>query len=174
MRNIEFCEDNFTIHFERPGVEIDLGGYAKGYAIERAMNILKEHGVENALLHGGTSSVFAIGAPPQRESWKIALSAPLIDGDEPIIVELHNAGLSVSAAHGKSFSAGDAMYGHVLDPRTGEAIKGAPAAAVTGPSPAVCEALSTALLVLGPGWLPEMKSSFPAYDGIIAASHDTR
>jgi thiamine biosynthesis lipoprotein ApbE len=60
------------------------------------------------------------------------------------------------------------MYGHVLDPRAGEPVRGAQAAAVTGPSPSICEALSTALLVLGPGWLPEMESRFAGYKGFIA------
>ncbi len=166
MHNVELCEEDFTVRFRKPGVELDLGGYGKGYAIERAIGILRESGIHSALLHGGTSSIFAVGAPPLEVGWKVALSAPL----EPAIVELNNTGLSVSAAHGKSFNVDGCIYGHVLDPRTGEPASAAPAAAVAGPSASDCEALSTALLVLGPSWLPSMRSSFPDHTAFIAAA----
>ena len=168
MKNVELSEEDFTIRFKRPGVAIDLGGFGKGYAIERAIDILKENGVSSALLHGGTSSVFALGAPPLEAGWTIALGAPLSDGERQTKIELNNAGLSVSAAHGKSFEVDGCSYGHILDPRTGEPARVARAAAVTGPSPSDCEALSTALMVLGPNWLPVMMSSFPDYRGHIA------
>lgn len=170
MKNVELCEEDFTVRFKHRGVELDLGGYGKGYAIERAIDILKGNGVTSALLHGGTSSIFALGAPPLEEAWKIALSAPLDDAEKPTTIALNNTGLSVSAAHGKWFNVDGRMYGHVLDPGTGAPARGALAAAVTGPSPSDCEALSTALLVLGQSWVPAMQSSFPDYQAFIASA----
>jgi thiamine biosynthesis lipoprotein len=167
MKNVELCEEDSTVHFKQRGVELDLGGYGKGYAIERAIGILKENEVTNALLHGGTSSIFALGTPPLEAGWRIGLSAPFDDGEKST-VELSNTGLSVSAAHGKWFNVDGCMYGHVLDPGTGAPARGALAAAVTGPSPSDCEALSTALLVLGQSWLPAMQLSFPDYRAFIA------
>ena len=171
MKNVELCEESFTVRFNQRGVELDLGGYGKGYAIERAIDILKENGVKSALLHGGTSSIFALGTPPLESGWKIGLSAPFDDGEKST-VELHNTGLSVSAAHGKWFNLDGCMYGHVLDPRTGSPARGGLAAAVTGPSPSDCEALSTALLVLGQSWLPAMRASFPDYKAFIASARE--
>jgi thiamine biosynthesis lipoprotein len=168
MTNVELREEDFTVRFKQPGVEIDFGGYGKGYAIERAIGILKENGITNALLHGGTSSIFALGAPPLEAGWKIGLSAPLSNDKTQKTIELNDAGLSVSAAHGKWFNVNGCTYGHVLDPRAGEPARRARAAAVTGPSPSDCEALSTALLVLGERWLPAMQSSFPDYRGLVA------
>ena len=168
MENVELCEDDFTVRFKRQGVAIDLGGYGKGYAIERAIGILRENGITSALLHGGTSSVFGVGSPPLQAAWKVAMSAPLGGVQQPAVVELNNTGLSVSAAHGKSFNVDGCMYGHVLDPRNGEPAKSALAAAVTGPSASVCEALSTALLVSGRCWLPVMRMRFPDYQGFLA------
>ncbi|HKR60523.1 MAG TPA: FAD:protein FMN transferase, partial [Pyrinomonadaceae bacterium] len=114
MDNVELSEENYTVRFKRPGVELDLGAYGKGYAVERAIEIAKENGITSALLHGGTSSVFGLGTPPLESGWKIALSAPfskdddLSNGasagasftrnDEPPMIELNNTGLSVSAA----------------------------------------------------------------------------
>jgi thiamine biosynthesis lipoprotein len=168
MGNLELCDEDFTVRFKRRGIEIDLGGYGKGYAIERAIGILRENGITSALLHGGTSSVFAVGAPPLQAGWKIALSAPLGSVQRPTVLELNNTGLSVSAARGKSFNLNGHRYGHILDPRSGKPAESALAAAVTGPSPSTCEALSTALLVLGRGWLPAMRRGFPDYRVFIA------
>jgi thiamine biosynthesis lipoprotein len=174
IHQIEFDDDATTIRFKQPGAEIDLGGYGKGYAIERAIDSLREKGITSALLHGGTSSVYGIGAPPGCTAWRIRLSEPLKEGDQDITLELSDEALSVSALHGKSFIVDDRTYGHVLDPRTGAPVSRALAAAVVGPSPAVCEALSTALLVLGPSLLTRMTERFAGYRGAVAfAEADT-
>jgi FAD:protein FMN transferase len=170
MGHIIFDEGEYTVRFTRPGMQIDLGGYGKGYAVERAASILMENGVTSALLHGGTSSVFAVGAPPLGASWKVALSGAFAGGGRQMVVELNNSGLSVSAPHGKCFRVDGHTYGHVLDPRTAEPTQAAPSAAVVGPSPADCEALSKALLILGPEWLPAMAEAFPGFQGFLAPS----
>jgi FAD:protein FMN transferase len=160
-----FDPDTFTIAFDCPGVEIDLGGYGKGYAIERAIEILREYRVRSALLHGGTSSVAVIG-PDTRgpATWSIRLQSPL----SPEPVNLHDEALSVSAVHGRSFRVGEREYGHVINPATGEPVVDTLAAAAIGPSAAVCEVISTALLVRGVGWLPEAQLRFPGYRMLLA------
>jgi thiamine biosynthesis lipoprotein len=163
MRHVCFNDDDCAISFSQPGVEIDLGGYGKGYAIERAIALLRENGITSALLHGGTSSVATIGAPPESDAWRIALQAPLNS-----MVGLRDQSLSVSAVHGKSFAIDGRKYGHVIDPRSGEPVSAAAAAAAIGPSASVCEALSKALLVVGPDWLPVMHERFPDYQGLTA------
>jgi len=168
IHHLEFDDDKMTIHFKQPGVEIDLGGYGKGYAIERAIDSLREKGITSALLHGGTSSVYGIGAPPGDTAWRIGLREPLKKNDQLITIELCDEALSVSALHGKAFVIADRTYGHVLDPRTGEPVSRALAAAVAGPSPAVCEALSTALLVLGSSGFAVIAERFAGYRGAVA------
>ena len=158
--HLSFDPENFTIGFDRRGVEIDLGGYGKGYAIGRAVEILREYGVTNGLLHGGTSSVAAIGS----KSWSIRLQDPL----PPEPIELRDQALSVSAVHGRKFQAGGREYGHVIDPATGQPVEGVLAAAASGPSPAICEVVSTALLVRGTEWLTEAKAVFQDYQVAIA------
>ncbi|MBK9315582.1 MAG: FAD:protein FMN transferase [Acidobacteria bacterium] len=172
MHLISFDEDTFSISFARPGVEIDLGGYGKGYAIERAVELLRENGVKSALLHGGTSSVYGIGTPAKGKSWKVALSRPFPADPDPPVATLDDRALSVSAVHGKSFDAGGRQYGHVIDPRTGRPVSRALAAAVAGQSPSVCEALSKALLVHGPAWLIALEERFPGYQASVAFLND--
>jgi len=165
---LEFDEDANTLRFRKQGMEIDLGACGKGYAIERAVALLKENGVASAFIQGGTSSAYGIGASPQDSPWRVRLAEPFRGQSGAIVVDLVDCGLSVSAIHGKFFDQDGKRYGHVLDPRSGQPVRGATAAAVRGPSPTECEALSTALLVLGPSWLPEMEARFPGYSGWIA------
>ena len=150
--------DNFTIHFSRPGVLLDLGAIGKGYALERAADILREAGVHHALLHGGTSTVHALGTQPNGDAWKIAIEQPPDLAGHEIqkqrgirlaTVSLRDEALSVSAGWGKSFQAGGRIFGHILDPRTGEPVTGAVLAAVVLPSATETDALSTGLLTAG-------------------------
>ncbi len=101
---------------------LDLGAIGKGYAVARAAGLLREAGVTNALIHGGTSTAFALGRDAGGAPWKIAVKSPSPDPAAPplAVVELENEALSVSAVWGRSFQAGGRTYGHVIDPRTGE------------------------------------------------------
>jgi thiamine biosynthesis lipoprotein len=146
---IELDDESFTVGFKRPGVRIDLGAYAKGYALERAAGLLRDAGIQSALLHGGTSSVCTIGRPPGDESWRIQLEKPLWNGPEPVQIELKDSALSVSAVHGRSYEIGGRTYGHVIDPRSGRPVSKVLGAAAAGPSATRCEALSTAVMVSG-------------------------
>ena len=132
---------------------LDFGAIGKGYAIERAANLLREAGITSALLHGGTSTVYALGTPPDEEAWNVAVENPPTVPDQfptlLAVVPLQNEALSISAVWGKSFQAGRKTYGHVLDPRTGQPTSHALLSAVVAPSATESDALSTALLTVG-------------------------
>lgn len=132
-----------SLAFARPGVALDLGAIGKGQALDRAAELLRAAGVESALLHGGTSAVLAIGAPPDQAAWRVAIRIP---GRAPALCELRDAALGVSAPHGRS-AAGDGRCTHVLDPRSGAPARRATLAAVIGPSARTADAWSTALIV---------------------------
>jgi thiamine biosynthesis lipoprotein len=169
--HVDLDEARFTVRFKRAGVELDLGGFGKGYAIERAIDVLRDNGITSALLHGGTSSVCAIGSPPDESAWRIGLNEAFDSQGTPHVVTLCDAAMSVSAIQGKSFVKDGRVYGHVIDPRSGEPVMGTSAAVVVGPSPSVCEALSKAVLVLGPEWLPRVEDRFPGYTAVAAAEN---
>lgn len=76
MSLVELDPDHLTVRFAAPGVMLDLGAIGKGYAIDRAIDLLREAGVASALLHGGTSTVFGLGHPPDAESWRVAVECP--------------------------------------------------------------------------------------------------
>jgi thiamine biosynthesis lipoprotein len=154
MTLLELNAEDFTVRFARPGMMLDLGAIGKGYALERAAELLREAGVTSALLHGGTSTIYGLGHPPDMEAWKIALEYPnVVDGkiENELVatVPLRDEALSVSAVWGRAFREGEKTFGHVLDPRTGQPVAGAQLAAVVLPSATETDALSTALLVAG-------------------------
>jgi thiamine biosynthesis lipoprotein len=153
--------DASTIRFGRAGMRLDLGAAGKGFAIDAAMAVLASHGVERALLHGGTSSVHALGAPPEGP-WRIGWAG---GGGQRRTFTLRDSALSVSAVHGRSFGSDGRVCGHVPDPRLGVPVESAESAVVTGPRSLECDVLSTALLVLGAAWLPTLRRRFPGYDG---------
>jgi FAD:protein FMN transferase len=174
-----------TVRFTREGVAIDLGAAGKGFAVDASIGVLQELGVTSALLHGGTSSVHALGAPPGEEGWRVAVGGPKGSrvqgpkgsGDQGAegsrdrglkgaefagerVIVLRDAALSVSAAYGKAFEHEGRQYGHVIDPRTGYPVSHTRAAGVTGSSSFFCDAFSTALMVNGANWLPELRARF--------------
>ena len=147
MHHVELDAAPLTVRFRRPGVMLDFGAIGKGYAVDRAVEVLREAGVTIALLHGGTSTAYALGRPPDGARWKIAVTSPGNDEARPLaVVELENESLSVSAVWGRSFRAGEKTYGHIIDPRTGAPATSALLSAVVLPRATDTDALSTALL----------------------------
>ncbi len=131
----------------REGVSVDLGGIAKGWALDRMLPLLRERGIENALLDFGQSSLWALGAPPASAGWRLLARAP---GAGALgVLTLSDQALSVSGSLGQSVEIGGRRYGHVLDPRSGLALERRRQALVVAPDAALAEALSKGLLVLG-------------------------
>ncbi len=146
MDGVEILDDPPTVRFLRPGMSLDLGSIAKGAALDAAAAVLRECGVTSALLHGGTSSVVAIGSPPGRDSWPVAIETG--HGDRPV-VHMCDTSLSVSAPRGRTAMTDRGPVGHIIDPRTGLPAARTGTAAVIYKSGALADAWSTALLVLG-------------------------
>jgi thiamine biosynthesis lipoprotein len=138
-----------TVHFRRVGLSVDFGAAGKGYAIDRAIDSLREAGIEHALLHGGTSSVHAIGTQADGEPWPVVWRPDPSRPERREPLTLVNQALSVSATNGRTFNVDGRTYGHVIDPRTGEPVAGPRVALVRGPQSLTCDMLSTAAVVKG-------------------------
>jgi thiamine biosynthesis lipoprotein len=158
-----------------PGAAIDLGGIAKGYALDRLTADLREGGFKDALLSFGQSSVQARGAPPDAIGWRLLLRSAT--GGFAGFVTLRDVAFSVSSSLGQWTMIDGRRYGHVIDPRSGQPITRGLEAAVIAPTAALAEALSTALVVLGPSegialveTLAETEAMLVDDSGAVAAS----
>lgn len=149
MHLVELDETNRTVRFKRDGVRLDFGAIGKGLAVDEAVMLLREVGVERAFIHGGTSTMYGLGRPLDAPAWKVAIPNPRDDSEAVAIVALADESLSVSAVWGKAFEANGEQLGHVLDPRRGRPVRGALLAAAAAPSATEADAVSTALLVRG-------------------------
>jgi thiamine biosynthesis lipoprotein len=139
-----------TISFNRHDVELDLGGIAKGYAVDRAARVLRNRGVEAALISAGGSTVYALGAPPARKAWSVTIQDPIDRHLTAFDVQLKDRAVSVAGVSEKSFDAAGVTYSHILDPRTGWPAQGVLSVVVLASSGTAGDALDTALFVLGP------------------------
>ena len=152
MQHITFDPENGTAAFQRPGLEINLGSIGKGYAVDRAIQTLwKEWHIACVLVHGGHSSVFALGGEPGRDAWPVALSDPRDPQRTLGVFHLRDRALGTSSATYQHLLHEGRKLGHILDPRTGWPAEGMLGATVTAPTAAVADALATAFFILGPG-----------------------
>ena len=142
-----------SLFFQRPGLEVNLNGIGKGYALDRCGEFLSEQGIENYILHGGKSSVLAKGCraeeAPRTSGWIVAVKHPLRPNDQLLEIDLHEQALGTSGSATQAFHYRGKRYGHILDPRTGWPVADMLSATVMAPSAAKADALSTAFYVLG-------------------------
>ena len=137
-----------TVHFDVPGIELDLGGIAKGYAVERAVRVLRDDGITSAFVSSGMSSIYALGAAPGEKGWKITLRDPFDENKAADVVYLKNFAMSTSGNYNKFFKLGGKMYSHIMDPHTGMPVEGMLATTVFVAGGTDSDALSK-LYVLG-------------------------
>jgi FAD:protein FMN transferase len=108
-----------TLTFDTPGVELDLGAFGKGNAVNRTVEMLRATGVMCALLPSGLRSIYSLGAPPDEQGWKITVCDPLYRRQQACSLKLRNLSILISGDYGKSFLLDGRFYVHILDPHTG-------------------------------------------------------
>lgn len=133
-----------------PGMMLDLGAVGKGYAGDAAARLLRERGINSALLDIG-GNIQAIGAKPDGSPWRLGLRDPFSEGTLGTL-EISNLAVVTSGTYERYFTGDDGTaYGHIFDPTTGyPARSGLASVTVIAPEGRLCDALSTALFVMGP------------------------
>lgn len=143
-----------TAQLLKPGMLLDLGGIAKGYAADEALAVLKRFGISSALV--AAAGDIAVGDPPPgKPGWRIEV-APLnpesrngAAGSRRYVV-LHNAGVSTSGDEEQHVEIGGVRYSHIVDPKTGRALTGHQSVTVVARDDFAADGLATAVSVLGP------------------------
>jgi thiamine biosynthesis lipoprotein len=157
LLSLELDADEFLVRATKEGVKVDLGGIGKGYAVDLMAELLEDWGLQLALIHGGFSSVLALESPAGRDGWPLTLSDP--EAPSRVLVRLSARQTALGAS---GLRKGD----HIVEPRTGEPVRGRRAAWVAVPRPqtaaaqaladegpriaaaAVTDALTTAFMLL--------------------------
>ena len=143
---IEFGKDFRQVRITRPDVKIDLGGIAKGYAVDRAIAILKSHGISSALVNGG-GDLRAFGRTPEAEGWIVEVAG--IEKDAPRrSFLLSNAALATSGDAWQYIEVDGKRYSHLIDPKTGVGATRRMSVSVYAPTCMHADALASALSVM--------------------------
>ena len=138
-----------TIHFAVDGMELDLGGIGKGYAVDRVIALLRRAGVKAAMVDAGSSTLYALGEPPGKKGWLVRVPKPGDRTQTISTVLLRDESLSTSGSYEKFFQLNGRTYCHIMDPRTGTPVEGMLQATVIAADGMTTEALSKPMFVMG-------------------------
>ncbi len=195
---LQWDETTHGVRFAKPGVEISLGCIGKGAALDSAMVKLRNLDVEHALLHGGRSSILAVGGrlqeqwpqTPQKNfpanvigtlleptrdrgvGWTIGISHPIRQGKRLAEVRLADEALGTSGSQHQFFIHQGRRYGHIIDPRSGCPAEGVHMATVIAPTAAQADALSTAFFVLKPEQTAEYCRLHPGVAALLVLPNE--
>jgi thiamine biosynthesis lipoprotein len=149
MKHVSLAPESRSVRYLRPGLEVNLGAIGKGYALDRVAVLLStEWNVSAGLLHGGYSSVYAMGCSPgDKRGWEVGIRHPWDPERRLAVVWLRDRALGNSAATFQHLEHQGRKLGHVLDPRSGWPATGMASASVVAPTAADADALSTAFFV---------------------------
>lgn len=173
---LRFDEAAGTLHYANAGVRVDLGGIAKGHAVDAAAETLRAHGVRDALVDL-TGNMFAMGAPAGGQFWRIGIRDPRDRVSHFARVRLRDAGISTSGKYEQFVAADGRTYGHIMDPRTGRPAEGLISVTLVGRDALTCDAWDTPLFVLGLDRAREIALAHPEFEAVLvqpgAAGRDT-
>ncbi len=137
-----------TISFKHSDTQIDLGGIGKGYAVDMAIRVLKGNGANSALINFA-GNIYAYGTPPEKDSWVIGLQHPRKSEGLLGSFEIRDKAVSTSGDYEKFFTIDGERYSHIIDPRTGNPVKGIVSVTIVTDNATRADALSTGVFVLG-------------------------
>lgn len=141
---------NRTIGLRQQGARLDPGGAAKGYVVDRAIEILREHGVEAAVIDAG-GDIGLLGRKTNGAPWSIGVRDPEDPNATIEIIEVDSGAVATSGNYERYFIHDQIRYHHILDPKTGRPVPQVVSVSILAPTALEADILSTAVFVLGPG-----------------------
>ncbi len=147
-QNVRLDAEKRTVQLLKPGMQLDLGGIAKGYAADEALVVLKKHGLDRALVAAG-GDIAVSGPPPDAAGWKIAIARLPGEKDAGRLL-LHDAAVSTSGDAEQFVEIGGKRYSHIVDPRTGIGLLGRMSVTVVARKGIESDSLTKVAAVLGP------------------------
>lgn len=170
-REVVINRDNSTVFLKKRGMRIDLGGIAKGYTADRAVETLKKHGIKAGLV-SVAGDIGTFGNKPDGRPWKVGIRNPRAGGSEDDIlltIELSDMAISTSGDYERSFIRDERRYHHLLDPKTGYPAVGCQSVSVITKEGAFTDAFATGVFILGPEKGLKVLEAM-GFDGVIVDS----
>jgi FAD:protein FMN transferase len=168
--NIHLDPSTRTVSFiNRSSMELDPGGIGKGYAVDRIVALLHQEHVSAALISAGSSTIYAIGAPPKSKGWPINIADPAHNGRILSTVLLTDTSLSTSACTEKFFIKNNHRYCHILDPHTMHPIENMLQTTIIAPSATDSDALTKAAFVMHADASAHLLQNLPRTGAVIVA-----
>ena len=160
-----------SVRFGRAGVRIDLGGIAKGHAVDRGIAILRRCGIRSALVTAGGDS--RILGDHHGRSWMMGVKDPRKPDGIAVVLPLSDTAISTSGDYERFFIEDGKRYHHILSPKTGRPITHTMSVTVLGPDATTTDGLSTAFFVLGPEKALALCDRLPGIDAVIIDARGT-
>jgi len=157
--------------FAVPGMSVDLGGIAKGYAIDLAAQAMAEAGARSALVDIG-GDMRMVGDAGDGRRWTIKVRDPREGDHPPMLLSLADVAVATSGDYARYFVVGDERFSHIIDPRTGWPVRDVPSATVVAPDATTADALATAASVLGAQKALELVRSLPGVECMVMSRGD--
>mgnify|MGYP001823910092 FL=1 len=151
-----------------PQLMVDLGGVAKGYIVDRAIGVLKQHAITDAAVNAG-GDMYLLGQHPEHP-WRIGIQHPRQQGGILATVQVRDRAVVTSGDYERFFEQDGQRYHHIYNPQTGLPARGCQSATVITDSVALGDALATAIFVLGPQEGLELLADYPNAEGLIVAA----
>ena len=156
-----------TVFFKNTKTQIDLGGIGKGYAVDKALNVIKKLGIYNACINLG-GNIYVLGAPDGKDAWRIGIQHPRNKDEILGYLELINEATATSGDYERFIEIKGKRYSHIINPRTGQPVSGTIAVVIVAPTGTAVDALSTSVFVLGHERGLKLISKIPDADAMIA------
>jgi thiamine biosynthesis lipoprotein len=172
MHHVELNEDDQTVRFKNELIELDLGGFGKGYALEKVKQMIESSAVENAFISFGESSVLAMGEHPAGGDWKIGINDYKNPGNSIHEFEVSDGSVSTSSNFYLNDDGELQHHQHVINPKTGKPHNHFTVASVSAKSPMLAEILSTACLLLPDEKIHELIQKYQDIE-VIKVNYET-
>jgi thiamine biosynthesis lipoprotein len=166
--NYRFVEPNRgdgTIRFTHEGVRINLGGIAKGYAVERGVEVLRRFGVAHARVTAGGDS--RLLGDRRGQPWMVGVQNPRDPDQVAVTIPLENEAISTSGDYERFFLEDGERYHHIIEPSTGKPAGEVRSTTIIGPDAVLTDALSTSVFVMGVDQGLRLIATLPDYEGIV-------
>jgi thiamine biosynthesis lipoprotein len=153
------------VRFKKTGMGITLDGIAKGYAVDKASEMMAGLGIENHLINAG-GDIRTMGSKEDQRPWAVAIQDPRKGGDYPDIVHMNDGAIATSGGY-ESFYDREKRFHHIVNPKTGLSPAQTSSVSVMGSKTMDADALATAVLVMGPDQGINFMNSLPVYESLI-------